>query len=232
MSAGSEVASAVRTRPAARSLPQAGSRHRAASVARRFAGELRSAATRRRCRCRGRGRMGRGADLPPSTGACAPRQRKFGRARAEPPHGSPRRRFTFAACKSAGESTRPMTSMTRFDARDLRPDLIGVALQALVRAAAHIELTRRASPAPRELCSWIHSRPFPSGARESSIVSGCPTTTVASAGKRPRSASFTARETPSRPGVRWTIAVPVSLSSPSQRGGSESAKWICISHRP
>ena len=42
--------------------------------------------------------------------------------------------------------------------------------------------------------------PFPSGARDASIVSGCPTTIVASAGSSPRSASLTARETPSRPG--------------------------------
>ena len=74
--------------------------------------------------------------------------------------------------------------------------------------------------------------PLPSGAREGSIVSGCPATTVASAGSKPRSASLTARETPSSPGVRCTIAVPPSRSSPSHCGGSESAKWICISDRP
>ena len=41
-------------------------------------------------------------------------------------------------------------------------------------------------------CSWIQRIPFPSGARDGSTVSGWPTTTVASAGSSPRSASFTA----------------------------------------
>ena len=57
-------------------------------------------------------------------------------------------------------------------------------------------------------------------------------TIVPSSGSSPRSASLTARETPSRPGVTCTIAVRLSCSSPSQRGGSARAKWICISERP
>ena len=81
-------------------------------------------------------------------------------------------------------------------------------------------------------CSWTQITHEPSGAREGSTVIGWPSTIVASAGSRPRSASLTARETPSRPGVRWTIGVRASRSSPRQRGGSFMAMWICISPRP
>ena len=75
---------------------------------------------------------------------------------------------------------------------------------------------------------------FPSGAREGSSATGWPQTIVASAGSSPRSASLTARETPSRPGVTWTIGQRASRSAslPFQRGGSSSARWICISARP
>ena len=59
--------------------------------------------------------------------------------------------------------------------------------------------------------SWIQTIHFPSGARDGSTAHGWPATIVASAGRSPRSASFTARETPSSPGVTWTIAV---LSEP------------------
>ena len=41
---------------------------------------------------------------------------------------------------------------------------------------------------------------LPSGARDGSSAHGWPQTIVASAGSRPRSASLTARETPSSPG--------------------------------
>ena len=70
--------------------------------------------------------------------------------------------------------------------------------------------------------------------RDGSTAHGCPATIVASAGRSPRSASFTARETPSSPGVTWTIAVRArrSASGPFQRGGSSSARWICIPARP
>ena len=68
---------------------------------------------------------------------------------------------------------------------------------------------RRRAPLPRPLspataipAAGSRGCPSPAGARESSTASGCPTTTVASAGSKPRSASLTARETPSSPGVR------------------------------
>ena len=48
-------------------------------------------------------------------------------------------------------------------------------------------------------CSWIQMIHEPSGARDGSTAIGWPQTIVASAGRRPRSASFTARETPSSP---------------------------------
>ena len=72
---------------------------------------------------------------------------------------------------------------------------------------------RRRSRRPRRpseagsSCSWIQTIQEPSGARDGSTAMGWPQTIVASAGRSPRSASLTARETPSRPGVTWTIAV-------------------------
>ena len=120
--------------------------------------------------------------------------------------------------------------------RDPRLDAVGVALaeSSSVQVPSPASSSPAASPftCQGSSWSWIQSRPAPSGARDGSMVSGWPTTTVASTGRSPRSASLTARETPSSPGVRWTIAVSASRSSPSQRGGSESAKWICISARP
>jgi hypothetical protein len=71
--------------------------------------------------------------------------------------------------------------------------------------------------------SWIQRMDAPSGAREGSTAHGWPQTIVASAGRSPRSASFTARETPSSPGVRWTIAVFAKRSSPTHFGASLSA---------
>ena len=95
--------------------------------------------------------------------------------------------------------------------RDPRLDPVGVALAQLLRPrpVAGVDLARGiALHVPREL---LELDPQDAPARRApalgSIESGCPTTTVASAGSSPRSASFTARETPSSPGVRWTIAV-------------------------
>ena len=159
--------------------------------------------------------------------------------RAAPEYGSPWWRLTFAACRSAGERvTRLRIELleVRHVPRDPRLDAVGVALAQLLGprpvAGRRARRPRRPSRCQGSSCSWIQSSPAPSGARLGSIVSGWPTTTVASAGSSPRSASLTARETPSRPGVRCTIAVCPSRSSPSQRGGSDSAKWICISERP
>ena len=75
---------------------------------------------------------------------------------------------------------------------------------------------------------------LPAGARLGSTAHGCPTTIVASAGSRPRSASLTARETPSSPGVTCTIAVLPSRSASldAHTGGSLSARWICMPARP
>ncbi len=120
--------------------------------------------------------------------------------------------------------------------RESRLDSVGVALAEILRPGpvAGVDLARPHRPSPARAAPGAGSRAFPcpSGARLGSIVSGWPQTIVASAGRRPRSASLTARDTPSSPGVTWTIAVPPSRSSPVQRGGSESAKWICISERP
>ena len=80
--------------------------------------------------------------------------------------------------------------------------------------------------------SWTQITHEPSGARDGSTAIGWPSAIVASAGRRPRSASLTARETPSRPGVRWSSGVRASRSSPCQRGSSFIAMWICISPRP
>jgi len=118
---------------------------------------------------------------------------------------------------------------------DPRLDPVGVALAQLLRPGAVLRLQlagRVALDVPGELLELDPEQAGTFGGRDGSIVRGWPTTTVASAGRSPRSASFTARETPSSPGVRWTIAVLASRSSPSHLGGSESAKWICISERP
>ena len=162
------------------------------------------------------------------------RQRKFWSSASAPPYGSPCRRLTFARWRSCGPSA------NRFRSDDSRFGMCR-ARRAWIRSAyrsrsssVHSPLppfrpTTSSSPAASPLIrqgsswSWIQRRPRPSGARDGSSVSGWPTTTVASAGSSPRSASFTARDTPSSPGVRWTIAVPASRSSPSHRGGSESA---------
>ena len=167
------------------------------------------------------------------------RQRKFWSSASEPPYGSPWTRLMFASCRSAGESDDAREDR-RLEVRDVpreaRLDAVGVALAQALRPGpvADVELAGRvaldrATAAPAAGPRGSPCRP--ARARGPSSAAG-PTTTVASAGSRPRSASLTARETPSSPGVRCTIAVPPSRSSPSHRGGSESAKWICISERP
>src|SRR5918996_456047 len=100
-------------------------------------------------------------------------------------------------------------------AREASLDAVGVALPQLLRpdAVAHVELAGRIA---------LHAR--------GQLLELDPEDRRA--GRSPRSASLTARETPSSPGVTWTIAVRPRRSSPVQRGGSESAMWICISARP
>ena len=167
------------------------------------------------------------------------RQRKFWSSASEPEYGSPRSRLMFAFWRSAGDSTtRRRIEDSRFGTCFERsaPGSGPRSARAETRPSCR---PRRRAPLPRRLsrataipaagsrgCPCLPAR----ASRRSS--SGCPTTTVASVGSKPRSASLTARETPSSPGVRWTIAVLSRRSSPSQRGGSDNAKWICMSQRP
>ena len=86
---------------------------------------------------------------------------------------------------------------------DPRLDAVGVRLaQRLRPGPSPTSSSPAASPAGRDgtSWSWIQRIQLPSGAREGSTAIGWPTTIVASAGNRPRSASLTARETPFRPG--------------------------------
>ena len=121
------------------------------------------------------------------------------------------------------------------EVRDLRAqaadDAIGVGLAQ--RLASRCRRRRRSRRARRRWacgssCSWIQRIARPAGARLGSTAQGWPTTIVASAGSRPRSASLTARETPSSPGVTCTMAVRASRSASGEahaaarpaRGGS------------
>src|SRR5581483_8027747 len=168
-------------------------------------------------------------------GLCANgRQRKFWSSASAPPYGSPWRRLTFRRSRSCGPSaTRRRTAESRFGTCFAIRCWMRSAYRSRsssVQVPPPLSIVESSSPPASPLmrhgssCSWIQRSPLPSGARSGSIVSGWPTTIVASAGRRPRSASLTARETPSSPGVTWTIAVSFRRSSPSQRAGSESAK--------
>ena len=161
------------------------------------------------------------------------RQRKFWSSASDPAYGSPWWRFGFAAWRSAGESA------VRRSSADSRFGMCR-ASRAWIRSAYRSRSSSVQVPSPASISpaaspltchgsswSWIQSMPLPSGARLGSIVSGWPQTIVASAGSSPRSASFTARETPSRPGVRWTIAVLreplVAVPAQARRARSGSA---------
>ncbi len=102
-------------------------------------------------------------------------------------------------------------------------------------APSPTSISPAASPLTRPAgssCSWIQRIDLPSGAREGSSATGCPQTIVASSGSSPRSASLTARETPSRPGVTCTIgqrasrsaSAPASAAARRARGGSASRR--------
>ena len=123
---------------------------------------------------------------------------------------SPPTQFGFAASMSGGRQD-DAADRRRLEVLDVPADPlddpVGVRLaQLLGPAAVAVSSSPAASPFGRggSSCSWTQSTHEPSGAREGSTAIGCPSAIVASAGSRPRSASLTARETPSRPGVRWS----------------------------
>ena len=180
-----------------------------------------------------------------SSGAPAPRRtaarRGSGRARS-----SPRRCRRRRGCSSASRGRRvrgPCARASRSRGSRSSRRAARRSGRRMPPAARRSRFRRRTSISPAasprtgpagSSWSWIQTIHLPSGARDGSTAHGWPATIVASAGRRPRSASFTARETPSSPGVTWTIAVRASRSAsgPFQRGGSSSARWICMPARP
>ena len=150
---------------------------------------------------------------------------------------SPPTQFGFAASMSAGDmTTRAIVAESRFSmCRPIRSTIRSAyASRSSSVQPAVVSSSPAASPFNRCGSSWSCTQitQEPSGAREGSTAIGWPSAIVASAGSRPRSASLTARETPSRPGVRWSSGVRASRSSPRQLGSSFIAMWICISPRP
>ena len=123
---------------------------------------------------------------------------------------SPPTQFGFAASMSAGDmTTRAIVADSEVLDVPADPfdDPVGVRLpQRLGPEPAPTSSSPAASPFGRGGSSWSCTQIThePSGAREGSTAIGWPSAIVASAGSRPRSASLTARETPSRPGVRWS----------------------------
>ena len=121
---------------------------------------------------------------------------------------SPPTQFGFAASMSAGDmTTRATVALLRFVTwRPIRSTIRSAyaSRSSSVQVPSPTSISPAASPfgLGGSSCSCTQSTQEPSGAREGSTVIGWPSAIVASAGSRPRSASLTARETPSRPGVR------------------------------
>ena len=126
---------------------------------------------------------------------------------------SPPTRFGLSASRSTGEIATRFSVAPRRGSRSTSPSRATIRSAYASRSVSvHVPSPTSISPAASPLTrpagsswSWIQMIDLPSGAREGSSATGCPQTIVASAGSSPRSASFTARETPSRPGVTWTI---------------------------
>ena len=143
-----------------------------------------------------------------------------GRARSSPRRCPPSTRLQFSASRSTGERTlRARVAESRFSIDSPRRATIRSAY-ASRSSSAQVPPPTSSWPAASPLTgpagsswSWIQTIHLPSGARDGSTAHGWPVTIVASEGNSPRSASFTARETPSSPGVTWTIAVRPSRSA-------------------
>ena len=181
-----------------------------------------------RAAAQSRTRMRAGADVvaarpPPSRGRAPVRaaaRAGSGRARTSPRRCRRRRGCSRATRCRPGRERRASGSL---------PPRFGIASpsRAAIRSAyasrsssVQLPSPTSSSPAASPLtrpagssCSWIQRIDLPAGARAGSSAHGWPHTIVASAGSSPRSASLTARDTASRPGVTCTIGARASRSA-------------------
>ena len=188
-------------------------------------------------RCARAGRPASGGPAAPGTGA----RGSSGRARASRAYGSPWCEVRVRGLEVGGREATCARAIadSRFGmcAREPRLDPVGVALAQLLRpgSVAGVELAGgvalhvpRAAPGAGSRAS-----PCPPGARLGSIVERL-AADDRRLGRQQAALGLVdgARDAVEARASRGRSPSAPSRSSPSQRGGSESAKWICISERP